>query len=344
MRLAQCTDQERYCQIPVKEFFRIEPRKDEPGAQVYLRDKAFFLSLLPDPEKPAFSVLTLLPFASWSKVKSIDMTRADVSGRTTLKKLFEYYSGSQLDLSAFNTANVTDMSGMFMRCRELQRVDLSSFDFGRVKTMASMFEDCRKLQDVVFPDMHTAGDTDMSRMFCGCRELQRVDLSGVDFSCVKSTSSMFEGCEKLEEVVFSDLSTAGMTELSRMFCGCASLRRVDLSAVDFRHVKRAHSMFDRCPNLEEVILSDTIFSAGLFSTRSYIERPYTTEELNQIYRSEYIAAGPNMAQMATERATVCREEVEGFSRQVAEDNAYRYFDLEQGRQKLTIVPHGGMKK
>jgi surface protein len=37
-----------------------------------------------------------------------------------------------LDLSGFNTSNVTDMTWMFERCSSLQSLDLSSFDTRKV--------------------------------------------------------------------------------------------------------------------------------------------------------------------------------------------------------------------
>ena len=44
-----------------------------------------------------------------------------------------------LDLSNFNTSNVTNMYGMFYSCYKLIHVDLRSFDFTKVTNYSSMF-------------------------------------------------------------------------------------------------------------------------------------------------------------------------------------------------------------
>jgi surface protein len=58
----------------------------------------------------------------------------------------------ELDLSAFNTANATDMSGMFSCCEKLKSLDLSSFDTKKVTSMASMFSSCTSLKTIFVSD------------------------------------------------------------------------------------------------------------------------------------------------------------------------------------------------
>ena len=45
----------------------------------------------------------------------------------------------KLDLSNFNTSNVTDMSSMFQNCSALKKLDLSCFNTNNVKEMKTMF-------------------------------------------------------------------------------------------------------------------------------------------------------------------------------------------------------------
>ena len=59
----------------------------------------------------------------------------------------ECNSLSGLDLTSFNTSNVTDMSCMFLACSNLTNIDLSGFDLSKVKHTDYMFENalpCRK--------------------------------------------------------------------------------------------------------------------------------------------------------------------------------------------------------
>ena len=50
-----------------------------------------------------------------------------------------------LDLSSFNTQNVTNMSGMFNRCNSLINLNLSSFNTQNVTDMNGMFYECNSL-------------------------------------------------------------------------------------------------------------------------------------------------------------------------------------------------------
>jgi surface protein len=60
---------------------------------------------------------------------------------------FCYKLGS-IDLSGFDTSNVTDMSAMFGVCKALKSLDLSSFDTSNVTDMTSMFQGCSSLAEI----------------------------------------------------------------------------------------------------------------------------------------------------------------------------------------------------
>ncbi len=46
---------------------------------------------------------------------------------------------TQLDVSNFDTSNVTDMTCMFAGCESLTQLDISNFDTSNVTNMISMF-------------------------------------------------------------------------------------------------------------------------------------------------------------------------------------------------------------
>ena len=139
--------------ITLKQFFSFTPCEDDPGAKIYLRDKAFFLSLLPDPRNPTFFSMQLLTEAQKHDVVSIDLSNVNVSGEISLPHLFEGYSSvRELDLSAFDTSSVTDMHEMFFGCESLQKLDLSTFDFSKTKHLQDMFGQCPNLKEVILSD------------------------------------------------------------------------------------------------------------------------------------------------------------------------------------------------
>ena len=55
---------------------------------------------------------------------------------------------TNIDLSSFNTKNVTNMSCMFYGCSNLTNIDLSSFNTKNVTNMSGMFSYCSNLKKI----------------------------------------------------------------------------------------------------------------------------------------------------------------------------------------------------
>ena len=63
--------------------------------------------------------------------------------------MFSNCSGlTSLDLSSFNTSNVTSMKSMFEICSGMTSLDLSNFDTSKVTSMYDMFLDCNSLTTI----------------------------------------------------------------------------------------------------------------------------------------------------------------------------------------------------
>ena len=58
------------------------------------------------------------------------------------------YIISFIDLSNFNTENVSSLSRMFEKCTSLTSLDLSSFNTKHATSISSMFFDCFSLEKV----------------------------------------------------------------------------------------------------------------------------------------------------------------------------------------------------
>ena len=86
-----------------------------------------------------------------------------------------------LDLTNFNTANVTNMSNMFKGCSALTSLDLTNFNTANVKFMDYMFNGCSALTTIYASDKF---DTDNVwnglDMFTGCKSLKDYSDSKTD--------------------------------------------------------------------------------------------------------------------------------------------------------------------
>ena len=220
-------------------------------------------------------------FSGWGFTK-IDLLNVDTSMVTDMSYMFSYcYSVLELDLSMFNTSNVTNMASMFLTYgTELQIIDLSSFDTGKVTDMAymfsyltlvnldlsnfntssvtnmsNMFELCTNLTSLDISNFDTSNVTNMSRMFGNCIELINVNLGDFDASKVTSLNYMFSGCINLKQLEVSDWNTESVESLDNMFQDCSSLISLDLSKLDTDNVRIMSRMFRGCTNLESLNMS-----------------------------------------------------------------------------------------
>ena len=66
--------------------------------------------------------------------------------------LYGCTSLKELDLSNFNTENVTDMSYMFYNCSSLKKLNISNFNINKVKVINYMFYECSSLEYLIFPE------------------------------------------------------------------------------------------------------------------------------------------------------------------------------------------------
>ena len=69
-----------------------------------------------------------------------------------MKEMFyECKSLKNLDLSNFNTKNVTDMSDMFSYCESITDINLSNFNVQNVKNKSyiTMFSLCNSLKNII---------------------------------------------------------------------------------------------------------------------------------------------------------------------------------------------------
>ena len=167
--------------------------------------------------------------------------------------MFEGCSFTSLDLSGFNTINVTSMADMFISC-SIASIDLSSFNTSNVTDMAGMFCYNSSLTSIDLSNFDTSNVTGMSWMFAGCNNLSKLDVSNFDTSKVTNMKRMFASCEKLSKLDVSNFDTSKVTDMSDMFSGCDKLTDLDISGfkMDNCSEDKATNMIAWCENLKSI--------------------------------------------------------------------------------------------
>ena len=149
----------------------------------------------------------------------------------------------------FDTSLVTDMSYMFSSVDEgtaggaankmnLTSLDVSGFDTQNVTNMSHMFYMCSNvgLTTLAVSQFNTSKVTDMSYMF-GCWEgapsyVTSFNLSGWDFSKVTTVNRMFDRCQYATTITFPERTKwSRIEDMLYMFSNCYRLTRDQLKII-----------------------------------------------------------------------------------------------------------------
>ena len=159
------------------------------------------------------------------------------NGKNTIKYSFK---------NSLNKANF-----LFYKCENLTKIDLSNFNTEEVTKMNAMFSECVSLTSINLTNLCTANVIDMNHMFYKCVSLTNIDVSSFNTENVVYMHSMFEGCASLTNLNLSNFNTKKVTVMIWMFSGCVSLTDLDLSNFTTENVEESNTdeMFDQCNNL-----------------------------------------------------------------------------------------------
>ena len=187
---------------------------------------------------------------------SLDLSNFNSSNVTNLAGMFHKCSKLK-EIKGFNkfiTNKVSNMRSMFDQCHELEHLDLSNFNTSNVNNMSLMFRQCFKLKYIKgLNKFNTNKVTDMNAMFQECDELEYLDLSNFDTSNVINLKKLFHGCDKLSIIKGPNkFNTNKVTNMHAMFEGCKSIEYLDLSNFDTSNVTDMAKMFNQCNKLKEI--------------------------------------------------------------------------------------------
>ena len=178
-----------------------------------------------------------------NNLTTLDLSNFDTSQVTDMSYMFYWMSRlTALDVSNFDTSKATNMNKMFSRTDKLITLDLSNFDTSQVTDMSYMFDDADNLTTLDLSNFDTSKVTNMDHMFSNTYNLTTLDLSNFNTSKVTNMDSMFF-TSGLTSLNLSSFNTSKVTNMDRMFSNTRKLITLDLSNFDTSKVTNMDSMF-----------------------------------------------------------------------------------------------------
>ncbi|WEV65791.1 BspA family leucine-rich repeat surface protein [Bifidobacterium sp. ESL0764] len=174
----------------------------------------------------------------------------------------------------FDTSSVTDMSKMFFNCDSLTSLDVSMFDTHNVTSMWAMFETDNvdkggndhangyypyqgRLTTIKFgPKFDTSKCYDMSFMFANDINLESVDVSHFNTGKVTTMHSMFQNLPEVTTIDVGRFDTSKCKDTSFMFFGDAKVERLDVGGFDMSQVTTTEAMFCGCRLVTTLAVSE----------------------------------------------------------------------------------------
>ena len=219
-------------------------------------------------------------------ILDLDLSSFNTSQVTDMQLMFSGMRNlTTLDLSSFDTSKATNMKYMFRDMSNLTTLDLSNFDTSEVKNMGSMFSRMSNLTALNLSNFNTSQVTDMQCMFSGMRNLTTLDLSNFDTSKVTNMNNMFSNMSNLTALNLSNFNTSQVTDMQCMFSGMRNLTTLDLSSFDTSKATDMNNMFSDMSNLTSLDLSnfDTSKVRYMYYMFSLYDDDISKDKLETIY-------------------------------------------------------------
>ena len=194
-----------------------------------------------------------------------------MSSVTSLFLAFNNSALKQINVSNWDTSNVTNMSNTFSHCELLTSIDVSKWNTSKVTNMEGMFVDCNLLASIDVSKWNTSKVTDMASMFSGCGTLRSIDVSKWNTSNVTDISGMFFSCGSLHSVDITGWDTSKVTNMTRLFFNCSSLTTIT-GVLDFKNCTEYYGTFFNCNNLTSVKVKNLPVDIDTFCTKARIDK------------------------------------------------------------------------
>lgn len=184
----------------------------------------------------------------------------------SMSHMFNFSKSQSIDLSNFNTSNVTNMRGMFFGSDATIIKGLEKIDTSKVTNMESMFS-YSQAASLDLSNFNTESVIDMSNMF-EYNKATTLNISNFDTKNVINMNNMFEGSKALS-LDLSSFDTGKVKNMNNMFTVSDAMIIKGLEKFDTSNVNDMRDMFNSCQattlDLSNFDTSNVINMSGMFA-------------------------------------------------------------------------------
>lgn len=212
-----------------------------------------------------------------SMLKKLDLSNFNTTNVTTFRSMFcSCKSLETLDVSSFDTKNAENFQHMFRAMSSLKSLDLTSFNTENVSDFSYMFYLDLNLKELK-QNFNTENASTLSYMFYKCWGFETLDLSNFNTENITNFTYMFFWCRNLTNLNLTSFDTSSATTMAHMFNSLYSIRKMDLTSFSLASMAEKTGLgagldyfIQQCGALEEVHFGED------FKMSSIDYLPYST--------------------------------------------------------------------
>ena len=181
-----------------------------------------------------------------SKIKEINLDTWDTSNVTNMSLMFDSSEAEKLNISNLNTKNVRSMNGMFsnLSTSGFKDLDLSKWDTSNVTDISRMFTLNYSTEKINVSNWNTSKITKMEDAFSGAHNLKEIKgIENWNTSNVKTIHNMFAYSENLKSLNLSKWDTSNVEDMSELFLGAEGLAYLNIENWDTGKVESFDNIF-----------------------------------------------------------------------------------------------------
>jgi len=186
----------------------------------------------------------------------LDLSKWNTNNVTNMESLFSNCKSlsSLPDISKWNVNNVTTLENLCMGCESLSSLpDISKWNTNKIVSMTNLFSFCTNLSSL--PDIskwNTNNVTNMDNIFTFCTNLSSLpDISKWNTNKIISMNNIFTFSTNLSSLPdISKWNTNNVTNMEHLFNNCTSLSSLpDISKWNTNKIVSMNGLFSFCTNL-----------------------------------------------------------------------------------------------